>query len=313
MDTQARLLSVKAYLNAPSFNPILLDLPGPLALTWYSLMYFLGFLFTYHFVSYHIRKRRIIMTSAEFSNIITMAFLGVIIGGRLGFVLFVHPVYYFSNPMKILSIWEGGMYFFGGLILAMLLPWLYVRRTKLNYLDVADLFIVPVPIALAFGRWGNFMNGEFWGKPSRAPWAMVFDSVPDSDRFSGSEGWVASWAAEIGMDSSGLVNLPRHPAQLYELLFEGILLFIVLLLFRNISRPRGSVLSMFFLIYGALRFWIEFYRHPVSQSALILNSSWFTLGMLFSIPMVIGGALGLFLSFKFGIKNELYKIPKQRG
>lgn len=303
---------MKTYLNAPSFNPILLDLPGPLAISWYGLMYLFGFLFTYYFVSYHIKKRKIIMTSDEFSNIITMAFLGVIIGGRLGFVLFVHPAYYLSNPLKILSIWDGGMYFFGGLFLAMFLPWLYVRRTRLKYLDIADLLIIPVPIALAFGRWGNFMNGEFWGKPSRAPWAIVFDSVPNSERFSGSEDWVASWAAEIGMDSSGLVNLPRHPVQLYELLFEGILLFIVLLMFRNKSRPRGSVLSMFFLIYGALRFWIEFYRHPISHSALILGSKWFTLGMLFSIPMIISGALGLSLSFKFRIKNELYGTPKQK-
>jgi len=302
---------VKAYPSAPSFNPILLELPGPLAISWYGLMYLLGFLFTYYFVNHHIRKHKIIMTSAEFSNILTMAFIGVILGGRLGFVLFVHPAYYFSNPLKILSIWDGGMYFFGGLILAMFLPWLYVRRTKLNYLDIADLLIIPVPMALAFGRWGNFMNGEFWGKPSRAPWAMVFDSVPDSERFSGSVNWVSSWAAEIGMDSSGLVNLPRHPVQLYELLFEGILLFIVLLLFRSKSRPRGSVLSMFLLIYGALRFWIEFYRHPVSHSALVLGSSWLTLSMLFSIPMVLCGVLGLSLSFKFKLKNKLYETPKQ--
>jgi len=302
---------VKDYLSAPTINPIIFDLPGPLALTWYGLMYLLGFLFTYHFVNYHIRKQKIIMTSSEFSNIITLAFLGVIAGGRLGFVFFVHPAYYFNNPLKIFAVWDGGMYFFGGLGLAMFLPWLYVRRTKLHYLDIADLFVVPVPMALAFGRWGNFMNGEFWGKPSSAPWAIVFDSVPNSERFSGSEEWVASWAKEIGMDFSGLVNLPRHPVQLYELLFEGILLFIVLLLFKSRLRPRGSVLSMFFLIYGALRFWIEFYRHPASHSALILGNSWFTLGMLFSIPMVICGALGLFLSFRFGVKNKLYKIPKQ--
>lgn len=303
---------MKNYLSVPNFNPIIFDFPGPLAITWYSLMYLIGFLFIYQFVNYHIKKRKIVMTSNEFSSVLTMAFLGVIIGGRLGFVFFVHPAYYLRNPLEIFMIWEGGMYFFGGLILAMLLPLLYLRRTKLNYFDIADLLIIPVPIALAFGRWGNFMNGEFWGKPSRAPWAMVFDSVPNSERFSGTEDWVASWAAEIGMDSSRLVNLPRHPVQLYELLFEGILLFIILLLFRSNSRPRGSVLSMFFLIYGALRFWIEFYRHPTSHSALILGSDWFTLGMLFSIPMIICGALGLFFSFRFKVRNKLYVIPKKR-
>ena len=303
-----------SYLTAPTFNPILLDLPGPLAVSWYGMMYLCGFLFAYFFVKSHIKKRKIIMNNDEFSNILALIFVGVLAGGRLGFCLFVHPSYYLRHPLEILAVWDGGMYFFGGLFAAMFLPWLYTRKTKLKYLDVADLIIIPAPMALGFGRWGNFINGEFWGKPSRAPWAMVFDTVPITDRFDAAEQWVAEWIADIGMKvpASGLVNLPRHPVQLYELILEGIILFLILLLFRNIGKPkpRGSVLSLFLLGYGLMRFWIEFYRHPTSHSALILGSNWFTISMLFSLPMIVIGTLGLVLSFKRGVPNEIYGDPK---
>ncbi len=307
---------MNSYLTAPIFNPILLDLPGPLAVSWYGMMYLCGFLFAYFFVKSHIKKRKIIMSTDEFSNILALIFIGVLAGGRLGFCLFVHPSYYLRHPLEILAVWDGGMYFFGGLFAAMFLPWIYTRKTRLKYLDVADLIIIPAPMALAFGRWGNFINGEFWGKPSRTPWAMVFDTVPMADRFDATESWVAEWIAEIGMKApvSGLVNLPRHPVQLYELILEGIILFFILLLFRNIGKPkpRGSVLSLFLLGYGLMRFWIEFYRHPTSHSALILGSDWFTISMLFSLPMIMAGILGLILSFKRGIPNEIYGNPKKK-
>lgn len=303
-----------SYLTAPTFNPILLDLPGPLAVSWYGMMYLCGFLFAYFFVKSHIKKRKIIMSNDEFSNILALIFVGVLAGGRLGFCLFVHPSYYLRHPLEILAVWDGGMYFFGGLFAAMFLPWLYTRKTKLKYLDVADLIIIPAPMALGFGRWGNFINGEFWGKPSRALWAMVFDTVPITDRFDAAEPWVSEWVAEIGMKvpASGLVNLPRHPVQLYELILEGIILFFILLLFRNIGKPkpRGSVLSLFLLGYGLMRFWIEFYRHPTSHSALILGSDWFTISMLFSLPMIVIGILGLVLSFKRDVPNDIYGDPK---
>lgn len=305
---------MQSYLTAPTFNPILLELPGPLAVSWYGMMYLCGFLFTYFFVKSHIRSRRIVMTSDEFSNILSLIFVGVLAGGRLGFCLFVHPSYYLRNPLEILAVWDGGMYFFGGLFAAMILPWIYIRKTKLSYLDVADLIIIPAPVALGFGRWGNFINGEFWGKPSHAPWAMVFDTVPASERFSAAEGWVAEWTTRIGMEipASGLVNLPRHPVQLYELVLEGLILFFILLWFRNIgnAKPRGSVLSLFLLGYGLMRFWVEFYRHPTSHSALILDSSWFTISMLFTLPMILAGVLGLYLSFKRNIPNEIYGSPE---
>ena len=307
---------MNSYLTAPRFNPILLDLPGPLAVSWYGMMYLCGFLFAYFFVRRHIKRREIVMTQDEFSNFIALIFLGVLVGGRLGFCLFVHPSYYIRHPAQILAVWDGGMYFFGGLLAAMFLPWLAIRKTDLNYLDVADLIIIPAPIGLAFGRFGNFINGEFWGKPSRAPWAMVFDTVPPSDRFDPSLSWVSEWMAEIGMEAprSGLVNLPRHPVQLYELVLEGIILFFILLAFRGIGKPkpRGSVLSLFLVGYGLMRFWIEFYRHPTSHSAVIAGN-WFTISMLFSVPMVLFGAFGLIWSFRKGVPNAVYGDPTTRA
>lgn len=305
---------MQSFITAPTFNPILLELPGPLAVSWYGMMYLCGFLFTYFFVKIHIRKRLILMSSEEFSNILALIFVGVLVGGRLGFCLFVHPSYYLRHPLAILAVWDGGMYFFGGLIAAMALPWLAIRKTNLKYLDVADLIIIPAPMALAFGRWGNFINGEFWGKPSHAPWAMVFETVPAVNRFNAVEPWVARWASEIGMKipASGLVNLPRHPVQLYELILEGIILFFILLLFRDIGKPkpRGSVLSLFMLGYGLMRFWMEFYRHPSSHSAVILGSSWFTISMLFSLPMIFAGITGLYLSYRKNLPNEIYGDPR---
>lgn len=301
------------YLTAPEFDPILIELPGPLAVSWYGMMYLCGMLFAWFFVRSHIRRKKILLKEEQLTNLIVLIFLGVLAGGRLGFCLFVHPAYYLANPLRILAVWDGGMYFFGGLMAAMVFPWFYIRKTEFHYLDMADLIIIPAPIALAFGRWGNFINGEFWGKPTQAPWGMVFSTVPAADQFSASEPWVAEWMARLEMElpESGLVNLPRHPVQLYELIFEGIILFAILLLFRNIGRPkpRGSVLALFLITYGLMRFWIEFYRHPASHSATLPGSSWFTISMLFSLPMIIVGGAGLIISFRKAIPNGLYGNP----
>lgn len=297
-------------LTVPQFNPILLDLPGPLAVSWYGTMYLLGFLFAYVFVEHHIRRGRIVLTSEQFMEVLLRIFLGVLIGGRLGFVLFVSPGYYLQNPLHIFAVWEGGMYFFGGFIAAALFPMPYIRKIGMNYFDLADFIIIPAPMGLAFGRVGNFINGEFWGKPSDSPLAMVFESVGRSDWFDVSQAWVQEIMKNTGITAlpgQGTVNLPRHPVQLYELVLEGIVLYAILLLFRNIGKPkpRGSVLSLFMLGYGAFRFWIEFYREPVSHSAIIAGD-WFTLSMLFSIPMILLGIAGLIISYRRNQRNELY-------
>lgn len=305
-----------SYINLPEFNPVMLELPGALSVSWYGFMYFCGFLFTFLFVRSHIKRKKIVMRSDEFSNILSMIFLGVLAGGRLGFCLFVNPGYYLRNPLKIFAIWEGGMYFFGGLIAALLLPCLVIRKMPHNYFDIADLVIIPAPMALAFGRLGNFINGEFWGKPTKRPWGMIFSTTPNENRFDPSVDWVSEWIQEMGLEipSGSLANLPRHPVQLYELILEGIILFCILMLFskKGKPKPRGSVISLFIMLYGLMRFWMEFYRHPTSHSALILGSSWFTLSMLFSVPMIVAGGIGLYWSFRKSIVNRIYGNPDKK-
>ena len=297
-------------LQVPVFNPVLIDLPGPMTLSWYGIMYLLGFLFAYAFVANHIRKKKVILSHAQLMEILTRIFIGVLLGGRLGYVFFVNPSYYLSNPLKIIAVWEGGMYFFGGLILAVIIPSFYARKQKLNVFDLADLIIIPAPMGLAFGRLGNFINGEFWGKPSASPLAMIFDSVPQTNWFRVSEPWVQEILNKTGIspaEGQELVNLPRHPAQLYELVLEGIVLYLLLLLFRNLggAKPRGSVFSLFLLAYGAFRFWIEFYREPINHSRYIIGD-WFTLGMLFSILMFLLGIFGLIFAYRKNQSNALY-------
>jgi phosphatidylglycerol:prolipoprotein diacylglycerol transferase len=298
-------------IQVPVFNPILLDLPGPLAVSWYGLTYLMGFVFAYVFVWDHIRRQRIVMTNDQFMEILIRIFIGVLVGGRLGFVLFVNPAYYFQNPLQIFAVWEGGMYFFGGFIMAVILPYFYIRKQDLNYFDLADFIIIPAPIGLAFGRLGNFINGEFWGRPSASPLAMVFDSVQRSNWLPVSDPLAREIIDETGMTvlaGQSMVNLPRHPVQLYELVLNGIVLYAILLLFRNIGRakPRGSVASLFLLGYGVFRFWVEFYREPVSHSAIIAGD-WFTLSMLFAIPMIVLGAVGLIISYRKNQENLLYR------
>jgi phosphatidylglycerol:prolipoprotein diacylglycerol transferase len=298
-------------IQVPIFNPILVDLPGPLAVSWYGLMYLMGFVFAYVFVWDHIRRQRVILTNDQFMEILIRIFIGVLVGGRLGFVFFVNPGYYLRNPLQIFAVWEGGMYFFGGFLMALILPWFYIRKQKLNYFDLADFILIPAPIGLAFGRLGNFINGEFWGRPSSSPLAMVFDSVPRSEWLPVSEPWVQKIIDETGMTvlaGQSAVNLPRHPVQLYELVLEGVVLYAILLLFRNLGKPkpRGSVASLFLLGYGVFRFWIEFYREPVSHSAIIAGD-WFTLSMLFTIPMILGGIVGLIISYRRNEENQLYR------
>jgi phosphatidylglycerol:prolipoprotein diacylglycerol transferase len=298
-------------IQVPVFNPILLDLPGPLAVSWSGLTYLMGFVFAYVFVWDHIRRQRIVMTNDQFMEILIRIFIGVLVGGRLGFVLFVNPAYYFQNPLQIFAVWEGGMYFFGGFIMAVILPYFYIRKQDLNYFDLADFIIIPAPIGLAFGRLGNFINGEFWGRPSASPLAMVFDSVQRSNWLPVSDPLAREIIEETGMTvlaGQSMVNLPRHPVQLYELVLNGIVLYAILLLFRNIGRakPRGSVASLFLLGYGVFRFWVEFYREPVSHSAIIAGD-WFTLSMLFAIPMIVLGAVGLIISYRKNQENLLYR------
>ncbi len=298
-----------AFLNQPDISPIILQLWGPFAVRWYSLMYVLGFLFSYLFIYRQIKKGKIKVTDTELSDVVFYAFLGVILGGRLGYVLFYNLGYYLQNPQDIIKIWEGGLSFHGAFIGVIVSEWIYTILKKKNYLNIADIFIVPVPFCLFLGRWGNFVNGELWGKPTAVPWGMQFRTVPQNRWFPIAEPWVQELMKKTGMSpesGQNLVNLPRHPSQLYEMALEGLLLFIILLLVSRLkNKPRGLVFSVFFLGYGAARFFVEFFREPDSQLGY-LAGGWLTMGMVLSLPMILIGITGIILSLKMNKRNELW-------
>jgi phosphatidylglycerol:prolipoprotein diacylglycerol transferase len=247
----------------PDFNPVAIQL-GPLAVRWYGLMYLLGFGLAWWLGLRRIAAGHAPIDRRQFDDLIFYAVLGVILGGRLGYVLFYKPDYYAAHPLEIPAVWQGGMSFHGGLLGVMAAMWLAARRHKLDFLRLMD-FIAPLcPLGIAAGRMGNFINGELWGRPTDLPWGMVFP---------------------------GAGPLPRHPSQLYEFALEGLVLFALLWWFSSKPRPRGQVSAMFLIGYGCLRFLAEFAREP--DSFLGFLALGMTMGQWLCVPMILGG-LALF-------------------
>jgi phosphatidylglycerol:prolipoprotein diacylglycerol transferase len=254
----------------PHINPVALQL-GPLAIHWYGLMYMAGFL-TFIWLG---RKRLVALGLQQINNktlddLLFYGVLGVILGGRLGEVLFYNPGYYFSNPLKILAVWEGGMSFHGGFLGVLVAMAAFAYQHKLRWLELMDFVAPLVPPGLAFGRLGNFINGELWGRPTDAPWGMVFSHVD---------------------------NLPRHPSQLYEFALEGVLLFVILWLYAKKPRPVGSVSGLFLIGYGSFRFLGEFTRNP-DDGIFGLMTLGISMGQWLSLPMVIIGILMMIWSMR---------------
>ena len=252
----------------PQFDPVALRV-GPLATHWYGLMYLLGFVL---FIWLG-RKRlsRIPAASNQFlDDLLFYGVLGVILGGRLGEVLFYKPAYYLAHPAKILAVWEGGMSFHGGFLGVLVAMAIFAHRHKLTWLALMDFVAPLVPPGLGAGRIGNFINGELWGRPTDAPWGMVF---PYAD------------------------NLPRHPSQLYEFALEGVVLFILLWAFSSKARPVGAVSGLFLIGYGSFRFLAEFTRNP-DDGIFGLMSFGVSMGQWLSLPMVLVGIGMMIFSYK---------------
>ena len=243
----------------PDFDPIAIQL-GPLAVRWYGLMYLLAFLSVIALGRHRIKAQvNAVWNNQMLDDVLFFGVLGVVLGGRLGHVLFYQPDYYFANPLHIFYVWEGGMSFHGGLLGVLIAMWLYARRVRIQWLMVTD-FIAPLtPLGLGFGRIGNFINGELWGRATEMPWGMVFPKVDD---------------------------LTRHPSQLYEFALEGLALFAIVWLYSSKPRPVGAVSSVFLMGYGVFRFVVEFTREP-DNGLLWLG---FSLGQWYSLPMVLVGA-----------------------
>jgi phosphatidylglycerol---prolipoprotein diacylglyceryl transferase len=249
-------------LTYPNIDPVIFQI-GPLVFRWYGFMYAIGFVSSYVLVLYQVKRRKLSIDRSKIDDLYFTAILGLIIGGRLGYTLFYNPLFYLRNPLEIFMVWHGGMSFHGGLIGAVLAGYLAIRRTKLTFFAMADLIIPTCAIGLGFGRIGNFINGELFGRQTDVPWAMVF---PNGG------------------------NMPRHPSQLYEAFFEGLLLFIVLWFYKDRKKRDGDVLALFLILYGAFRIFCELFREPDQTLGYILG--FLTMGQLLSAAMV---GLGLWL------------------
>jgi phosphatidylglycerol:prolipoprotein diacylglycerol transferase len=250
-------------LQYPSFDPIALRI-GPLAVHWYGLMYLVGFALVYGLGRYRLQQgHTAALTARDLEDLIFYSVLGVVAGGRLGYVLFYKPSHYFTHPLEILYLWEGGMSFHGGLVGVILAMLLFARQRRLSFWALADFVAPLIPLGLAAGRIGNFINGELWGRLTDLPWGMVFPQAGD--------------------------GMPRHPSQLYEMGLEGLALFALLWVFSRKPRPTGQVSATFLICYGTFRFLVEFTREPDSFLGLLVGG--LSMGQWLSLPMVLLGAL----------------------
>lgn len=257
----------------PLPDPIALKL-GPLAIHWYGLMYLLAFVLVLVIGRIRLKQPHIVAAGWQYKHLEDMLFygvLGVVIGGRLGEVLFYQPAYYLQHPLEIFAVWKGGMSFHGGFLGVMLALAIWARKNKRNVLDVYDLIVPLVPLGYACGRIGNFINAELWGRvadPS-LPWAMIWPNVD---------------------------QLPRHPSPIYQALVDGVLVFILLWIYARKARPRLAVGAMYVLLYGCARFFTEYFRVP-DWSVDVLGFQ-ISAGQVLSVPMIIFGIGALYFSYK---------------
>lgn len=268
----------------PQFDPVAIHL-GPFSVHWYGLMYLLGFALFILLGRYRIRTQTTVMTNQMLDDLVFYGVLGVVIGGRLGYVLFYKPTLFFAHPLSILRIWEGGMSFHGGFLGVLIAIAIFAHRHKQNFWDLTDFIAPLVPLGLATGRLGNFINGELWGRVTspHAPWAVLFPQAWSDDKL---------YAAKVPETLPLLLTyggLPRHPSQLYQFALEGILLFLILWCFTHKPRRRAAASALFLIGYGLLRFISEFTREP--DNFLGLLAFGLSMGQWLSLPMFIAGLL----------------------
>lgn len=253
----------------PHINPDVIAI-GPLHVRWYGLMYVMGFLAAYFLVQRQDRSRQMGLVGATAQDLIFYIAIGLIVGARLGYIVFYdynEYLTYLKNPLEIIATWHGGMSFHGGLLGSVIACWWFCRRRSLPFWAVVDSVTVTAPIGLGLGRIGNFINGELLGLPSNVPWAMVF---PDGG------------------------PLPRHPSQLYEAILEGPVLFFLLWFLRKREFRDGMMIVFFLLFYGVIRFVVEFFKEPDPQIGYLF--AYFTMGQLLCIAMILAsGLLAIFL------------------
>ena len=257
-----------------NFDPVFIDL-GVFQIRWYSIAYIvgiiLGWIYAIKIIKEMARKHNFTMIKKTvFDDLIIYLIIGIVLGGRLGYVIFYNFEYYSRNLFEILKLWEGGMSFHGGLLGVIIATIIFSKIKRINFFYFTDIICCVAPIGLFLGRIANFINGELWGKVTDVPWAMVFP---------------------------GAGPLPRHPSQLYEAALEGVLLFIILWWFSSKPRPKAAVSGLFLLGYGFFRFLVEFVRIPDAQYGY-LAFDWLTMGQILCLPMIVFGIILMIVSYK---------------
>ncbi len=246
-------------LHFPDIKPYIIKI-GPIQIRWYGLMYLFGFLSSYLLIKYQIKKKSLYFKKKDIDDLFLYVILGLILGARIGYVIFYNISFYLKSPLEIIAIWHGGMSFHGGLIGVLIAGILFCIKRNIDFWLLSDLVIVTAPIGLGLGRLGNFFNGELYGRTTTLQWGMIFPDAGSS---------------------------PRHPSQLYEMFLEGVVLFVILWLIKDRVKISGALLCIFLILYGAFRFIAEFFREPDIQIGFIMGV--FTMGQVLSIIMIIAG------------------------
>jgi phosphatidylglycerol:prolipoprotein diacylglycerol transferase len=281
-------------MEFPYIDPVIVHIWGPIALRWYALAYLVGLLSAWWLGVRRARKPGSLWTEDEISDFIFYGFLGVVLGGRIGYVLFYQFNAFLDNPLYLFYIHQGGMSFHGGLIGVVVAFWYFSRKTQKPMFALADFIAPMVPIGLGAGRLGNFINGELWGRE------VVDPNFPLAMRFS-CNFEKAPWY--VGCDKE---NLLRHPSQLYEFALEGVVLFVLLYWFSRKPRPRMAVSGLFSLAYGSFRFMVEYFREP--DEHLKHMAEWLTMGQVLSLPMILLG-IGLLI---WAYRHPVYDIAETK-
>lgn len=266
---------MSSHYKLPYINPIAISV-GPIDVHWYGVMYFIAFLFAFWLAGRQCSKSNCNWNKAQASDLLFFGFLGVILGGRIGYVLFYQFPYFIDNPLYIFKIWQGGMSFHGGTIGVVLAIIYYAKSNNRSILAVGDFVVPLLPFGLGAGRIGNLINSELWGRVTDSPLGIIF--------YNGGP-------------------LPRYPSQIFEFALEGVLLFIILFVFTRKVKPNGSTSGLFLLAYGVFRFIVEFARQPDPQLGFLTFG--LTMGQILSIPMVIIGAILIIYAYK---NNAIQKI-----
>lgn len=273
----------QSFLQFPQIDPIIFSI-GPIALRWYGLMYLIGFVAAMYIANKAADRSQGAWTRDQVSDLLFYGFLGVILGGRIGYVLFYQFDYFLVEPLYLFKIWEGGMSFHGGLLGVITAVFIFARREKKSFLEVGDFVAPLVPIGLGMGRLGNFINAELWGRQTDVPWAMVFPS----DK----------------------LQLPRHPSQLYEFFLEGVVLFIIVYVVSRCSKTLGLASGSFLIGYGIFRTIVEFFREPDAQLGYFL--SFVSMGQILSLPMIIVGIVIIYWGYTHPVVTTVKSHKKNK-